>query len=344
MSETVRIAIPRALFYYFIYPFWGTFWRELGCQVVVSPPTTKAILDAGVREAVTDACVPVKVYYGHVMYLAEKADFLFIPRLVNVQGRLTFCPKFLGLRDLVKHSVGGIPPLISPRIDRGRSIFHRLVGPWARYQECVQAAQPITGDRQRIRRAYLAAARADRLFNRLLGSGLTPQEAIDHVESGYKPPTPGEADLTLAVLGYPYVLYDGYVSVGIIPRLRKMGVRVLVPDSLSPKQLKKFRPDLPKELFWHFSERNVRSATAAFHQGRIDGIIHVTAFGCGPDFMVNKFIELETKHRGIPFLSVSIDEQSGEAGIVTRLEAFADMLRRRRLLKGEEVGERVEHA
>ena len=66
-------------------------------------------------------------------------------------------------------------------------------------------------------------------------------------------------------------------------------------------------------------------------KGQIDGMIHVTAFGCGPDSMVDRYIELEIKDKkDIPYMSLMIDEHSAEAGMITRLEAFIDMLRRRR--------------
>jgi len=98
-----------------------------------------------------------------------------------------------------------------------------------------------------------------------------------------------------------------------------------------PKDLLKQARKLPKNLFWNFSNQVMRGALYYIDQCKVDGIIHITAFACGPDAMVDKMIELEAKNRGqVPFLSISIDEHTGEAGIVTRLEAFVDMLKLRR--------------
>lgn len=60
----------------------------------------------------------------------------------------------------------------------------------------------------------------------------------------------------------------------------------------------------------------------------IDGIIYLACFGCGPDSMIGEMAERYTT--GKPFMLLTIDEHSGEAGMMTRLEAFCDMLRRRR--------------
>jgi predicted nucleotide-binding protein (sugar kinase/HSP70/actin superfamily) len=61
----------------------------------------------------------------------------------------------------------------------------------------------------------------------------------------------------------------------------------------------------------------------------IDGIIYVACFGCGPDSLVGEIIERKVKSK--PFMLITIDEHTGEGGLVTRLEAFCDMLRRRRI-------------
>jgi predicted nucleotide-binding protein (sugar kinase/HSP70/actin superfamily) len=64
----------------------------------------------------------------------------------------------------------------------------------------------------------------------------------------------------------------------------------------------------------------------------IDGIIYVACFGCGPDSMVGEIIE--RKIAGKPYMLITVDEHTGEAGLVTRLEAFCDMLKRRRIRNG----------
>ncbi|MDD2620621.1 MAG: hypothetical protein PHC92_08145, partial [Syntrophomonadaceae bacterium] len=60
----------------------------------------------------------------------------------------------------------------------------------------------------------------------------------------------------------------------------------------------------------------------------VDGIIYMACFGCGPDSMIGEIIERKLRNK--PFMMITIDEHTGENGLVTRLEAFCDMLRRRR--------------
>jgi len=63
-----KVGIPRAFFYYIYYPAWRTYFESLGYEVVTSPETTKDIVDLGVRDALAEACVPVKIFFGHVSH------------------------------------------------------------------------------------------------------------------------------------------------------------------------------------------------------------------------------------------------------------------------------------
>jgi len=63
----------------------------------------------------------------------------------------------------------------------------------------------------------------------------------------------------------------------------------------------------------------------------VDGFIHVVSFGCGPDSMVGEIAERETRRSSnLPYMALTIDEHTAEGGLLTRLEAFTDMLARRR--------------
>ena len=62
---------------------------------------------------------------------------------------------------------------------------------------------------------------------------------------------------------------------------------------------------------------------------KIDGIIALSAFGCGPDSLMVDEIDYHAKIKGIPMIHLTIDEHTGEAGFITRIEAFVDMLTRK---------------
>jgi predicted nucleotide-binding protein (sugar kinase/HSP70/actin superfamily) len=75
----IKIGIPRSLFYYRLFPLWESFFEELGAELVVSDITSRKILDDGVKSCVDEACLPVKLFHGHVINIKDKVDYLFIP-------------------------------------------------------------------------------------------------------------------------------------------------------------------------------------------------------------------------------------------------------------------------
>lgn len=327
---TARIGIPRTLAFYAYYPLWKSFFEGLGLDVVVSEPTTKGILDAGIQETVNDACIPIKLYHGHAADLRGKADYLFAPRLVSVRNLKseTFCPKFLGLPDMIRASIKDLPEVIDLRVDlkKGRLELWRLARELGRKFGC-SVKQTL--------KAYIRALKTQRRYQNLLHSGLTPPEALVVLEGGKLAPVSKKPDLRFAVVGFPYAIYDRFISTDLVHRLRQLGVKILTMEMIPETELMKQARKLPKNLFWHFSNR-VMQAALYFIDQKVDGIIHVTAFGCGPDAMVDKMIELEAKNRGkIPFMSLTIDEHTGAGGMITRIEAFVDMLRFREVAQRE---------
>jgi len=329
-----KVGIPRALAYYSYYPLWETFFTEVGAQIVLSEPTTKDILNDGVKETVNDACVPIKIFHGHVMSLRDKVDYLFIPRLVNINRLTTFCPKFLGLPDMIRSSIDGLPPIIDVRVD-----FRR--GRYELFKICCRVGRIFTHNYWRILRAYRKATAVFRRFRRLVEQGFTPDDAMEiihHPDRKENYPPPAEGQLRLALLGYPYELYDQYVCLNVIGKLKAMGVSVITADMVPAQALLRQTKKVAKRLFWTYSDQVIKAAHHFLENRGVDGIVHVTAFGCGPDSMVDKLIEIDARgQNGLPYISLMIDEQTAEAGVVTRLEAFVDMLRRRRRLHEDNI-------
>lgn len=68
---SLKIGIPQALLYYEYFSLWRNFLENLGTEVIISGPTTKEILDLGVKSAISEVCFQVKVFYGHVMSLKD---------------------------------------------------------------------------------------------------------------------------------------------------------------------------------------------------------------------------------------------------------------------------------
>ncbi len=67
-----------------------------------------------------------------------------------------------------------------------------------------------------------------------------------------------------------------------------------------------------------------------------DGIIHLMPFTCMPEIMAQNVMPGVTRNYDIPMLPITLDEQMGRAGFVTRIEAFVDLMERRRRLRARQ--------
>ena len=91
-----------------------------------------------------------------------------------------------------------------------------------------------------------------------------------------------------------------------------------------------------KEIFWAFGKQILGAAEHFKSGSAVDGIIYMTSFGCGPDSMTGEIVERRCYRSGsIPFIRLNLDEHSGQAGLLTRLEAFVDMIRLKNTVKSE---------
>jgi benzoyl-CoA reductase/2-hydroxyglutaryl-CoA dehydratase subunit BcrC/BadD/HgdB len=69
-------------------------------------------------------------------------------------------------------------------------------------------------------------------------------------------------------------------------------------------------------------------------EGEVDGLIHVAPFNCTPELVAQSALVALHRDRGMPVLNLLFDEQTGRAGVLTRLEAFVDMLWTARRARG----------
>ena len=115
----------------------------------------------------------------------------------------------------------------------------------------------------------------------------------------------------------------------IFEKLDKMNVRVCTALQLSQEHLVDGISALGQSYYWANETEMTGCAGHYMKDSKVDGMITLTAFGCGPDSLMLERITRKAKEYAMPLLNLTIDEHTGEAGFVTRLEAFVDMLFRK---------------
>lgn len=311
---TIKIGIPRGLWFYDYYPLWKTFYEELGAQVILSRATNKQILDQGVKNTVDEACLPVKIFNGHVMDLKDRVDYIFLPKMMSVYEREYICPKFSGLPEMVAHSIKDLPPLIDVEINfnKSRKNLDETIYQFGYY---------MTKDHGKIKRAYAKALESYTKYKDTIRKGYLP---MDGVLKDYKL---SECRKKIAVVGHTYNLYDSYSSMNLLAKLNENQVAVIVPEMLDFNIINEYAGELDKKMFWSFGRKLLGTAMYLADNKEVDGVIYLSSFGCGIDSIIQDLFERKSRREGkIPFLLLTIDEHTGEAGINTRIEAFLDMI------------------
>ncbi|HSA06650.1 MAG TPA: acyl-CoA dehydratase activase-related protein [Candidatus Gastranaerophilales bacterium] len=326
----MKIGIPRGMNYYNYYPFWHGFFTWLGIEPVLSAKTTKKTISDGSRIVVPETCLPVKIYMGHVLDLIDnkKIDVLYIPSHQSIAPKIYNCSKIRGLPDLVRNVVKRNFLLIEPTLDKSEKNQ-------GLYQYLYDSVAPLgITDKKLIKKASKAGWECQNKFNAMLRSGMNLNDAIDKIIKGdFSVETQEEKkkySVNVAVISHGYNLYDNRVSMGIFDKLEKLDAKAYAPENLSVEQMEKGYSVLDTTLYW--ANENEMTGAAGYYMvdNNIDGIITLTSFGCGPDSIMIERITRFARRYNKPLLNLTVDEHTGEAGFITRLEAFTDMLLRRK--------------
>jgi predicted nucleotide-binding protein (sugar kinase/HSP70/actin superfamily) len=312
----MRVGVPRALWYYRHFLPWRAFLENLGAEVVVSPPANRATLEAGLAYTIPETCLPLKLFFGHVRALIGQCDALLAPSIERYAPGATNCAKLIGLPDMLRATMCDLPPLIDPAVDLSE-------GPRGFVALALRVGRAFTHNPMLIRDAALAALEAHRQARAdLAAARITPADFSPSQSRGSPFPQP-HSSLTIAIVGHPYNLYDPFANHNLLMRMTRLGAEILTPERLGP---------IPGADYWTFEYEFVGAAQAAVAQNGINGLLAVLAFGCGPDAVMVEQVRQTAIEAGVPVMTLTLDEHTGEAGLVTRLEAFVDMLfwRRRR--------------
>jgi len=331
MNKKMRtIGIPKSLLYYYYYPFWKTLFKNLGFQILVSEATSEKILNKGVKNSISEICVPMKIYIGQVRDLQKKGvDYIYIPRFVSIKKGITFCPKFLGLPDMIENSLKEMEGLILSNKIKADSDDISDFKHYKSFQE------ELNVGKRELRKALKLAQQEWIKFRKSHQEGLTIDKALpdsvccsesnDEVKNQERDKKDNQ--VTIGLLGYVYNVYDNYINMDLLDRLRQLNIDVVTFEMLDEKVIEKELASFDKKMFWQFTNKIMGAGYHFIKSPNIDGIIHISAFGCGPDSILGPFLETDVDKAGKPFMTLRIDEQTGESHLITRIEAFTDLIK-----------------
>ncbi|MBK8882235.1 MAG: CoA activase [Bacteroidales bacterium] len=319
------VGIPRALMvYYQQFPFWRTFFEELGFAVVVSRESDKALVNQSIEAMTTETCLPVELMHGHVIDLVERdVDYIFIPFIVNGKektGNTTFncnCPWIQTYPFMVKAALRG-------KVDESRLLVPTL---HFRFFEraLIKEMSSYFNEKFGISKAAIKEAvyKADGIQTafetRLVEYG---REVMSNIPKNCRP---------VVLLGRPYNSTDPHLNLALVDKLLTQDVMPIPVDMLDLSPYNIFTNY--RNMYWPNGQKMIAAAQLVAKSDNLHAV-YISNFRCGPDSFIWHYISEELKEK--PFLHLEVDEHSADAGMVTRIEAFLDSL------KGSEQNEKKE--
>ena len=330
MEKEMVIGSPRGMSFYNNYPFWYGFFTSLGIKIILSDPTTKQTMSDGSALVVTETCLPIKIYLGHILNLIAKGvKNIFVPSLQSIAPKIYNCSKIRGLPDLVRNVIKADINIIEPTLDKSQK--HQGL-----YEFLEEAVRPFgITNFDEIKKASKQGWKVYNNFLVMARSGMSYKKAMNYALQGkvFIENQSSAAPINVALISHGYNIYDDRACMKIFDKLEKMDVKVYTSLQLTDEQMEEGIVALGQNRYWANEYEMTGAAGHYLKDNKIDGLITLNAFGCGPDSLMIEQITRKAKDCSKPILSLTIDEHTGEAGFITRLEAFIDMLFRKKRSK-----------
>lgn len=298
----MKVGIPKALLYYKNEKFWTYFFDKLGVDYILSPDTNREIIKKGSELAVDETCLPLKILLGHIDWLKDKCDCIFVPRIVYCAKAGEVCTRFLAQIDLVKNTF---------RKDNLNVLFYNVANRKVKAERkaFVKMGKYLQFRKGEILGAYYEAKAAQRLFEE--ARTLKQEEVLN-----------GTDKLKVLIVAHAYNIEDRSVGEPVLKQLRELGCEPVIAEFANAYKCIKISENFSSTLPWAYNKH--LAGAIVLYKEKIDGIVILTTFPCGPDSMVNDMIVRKIKDK--PILNIIVDSQSGMAGVETRLESFVDIL------------------
>jgi predicted CoA-substrate-specific enzyme activase len=309
VKEDYVIGIPAALYLLEELPFWQSFFNALGIKTVTSSNCRTALKD-GKRLAGAEFCAPMAALHGHVGYLLDRCDFVFLPFYLDKKGRekgprrqycyyTQFAPSLSSFIDGVDRK-----KFLMPVVDYLYSSFHTKA-------QLYQMLRSISD--QRV--SYFDVSAAYDGAREFMNSGLSDWQGV------YQAHTAQSDDLHVVLLGRPYTVLTAAMHKGIPNILAALGTKTFFQDMLSysRQDVQPIEP-LLNELHWHYAAKILEAAEVTAQTPGAYPIL-MTAFRCAPDsFVIDYFKQIMEAH-GKPYLILQLDEHDSTGGYETRIES-----------------------
>ena len=314
------IGIPRVLNMYEDYPFWFTFFTNLGFRVILSDKTTRKTYETGMESMPSESvCYPAKLAHGHIMNLLEKGiTTIFYPCIpysrkeYDKADNSYNCPIVISYSEVIKNNV---EELKSDKI--------KFINPFLPFAQKELVKTILCNDifdeykfnkSELMNAAKLAEEEYKHFKNDIYSEG---EKALKYIKDN---------DLKGIVLaGRPYHV-DPEINHGIDSLITTLGLAVITGDSISHKSVAKFPLRVVNQWAYHS-----RLYAAADFVGKNENLelVQLNSFGCGVDAVTTDQVNEILASYNKMYTLIKIDEVNNLGAIKIRLRSLLASMNKR---------------
>ena len=314
------VGIPRVLNMYENYPFWHTFFTQLGYRVILSPSSNRKIYELGIESIPSESeCYPAKLAHGHVTWLIRQGiKFIFYPALfyerdeIEGTGNHYNCPIVTSYSENIKNNV--------EELGTGDIVFRN---PFMSFKSLETVTDALTKEFTEIPASEIASA-CKKAWEEQANARLDMQKKGEEVLKYLK--ETGKRGIVLA--GRPYHV-DPEINHGIPELITSYDIAVLTEDSISHLG-KPERPLIVSDQ-WMYHSRLYAAASYVKTVDNLD-LIQLNSFGCGLDAVTTDQVNDILSGSDKIYTCLKIDEVNNLGAARIRIRSLLSAIRVREKL------------
>ncbi|TCK92786.1 putative CoA-substrate-specific enzyme activase [Natranaerovirga hydrolytica] len=313
------VGIPRVLNMYENYPFWFTFFNELGFKVVLSDESSSKVFELGIETIPSESvCFPAKMVHGHVTNLIQKkVDFIFYPSITHDQKEQTEADNHFNCPIVISY-----PEVIKNNMDILKENDIKFVNPFLPYHHSKRLIERLHEtfvtfgiNKIEIKNSVIKAIKEQNTFKEDVKK--EGEKTLDYIKDNHLK--------GIVLAGRPYHV-DPYINHGIPEMINGLGMAVLTEDSVA--HLGKVDRPLRVVDQWAYHSRLYAAAHYVTKEKDLE-LVQLNSFGCGLDAVTTDQVqEILNGHSKI-FTTLKIDEGKNLGAARIRIRSLkATMLER----------------
>ena len=344
---------------------WASALRKIGVEPLVPPYTSKRTLSLGTKHSPEAICLPYKLILGNFIEAIENgADYVAmitspgICRLGEYGNNIKNTLEDLGYKaNYIELSLyDGIKGLYKFLVQlTGRNNPIQIIRTINIVIRKIFAIDELDTELAYYRAREIKQDEAEKNYKKALNLIKSADKTSDlkkALKKGLEIIRSTKIDkdrevLHVDITGEIFLVNDEFSNQNLERELGRMGVETrrsltvssFLKDAIIPKAFRKGETHLERaeRLAKPYLTRDIGgdalecvSDVAYADERQIDGIIHISPFTCMPEIMSQNIFPAMREDCDIPILALIMDEQTGRAGYITRLEAFVDLMRRKK--------------